>query len=95
MERRFYDENLKKMFDKINEIHNQQIEMNESQKRVELALFGDTEIKHIGLICQTQKNKEDLDDLKSFKKLLIGIASFISVILTLATNFIMNLLKGG
>ena len=85
-DRRNDDERIRAMFDKVNEIH-------ESQKRVELALFGDTDINHIGIVNETKQHKKDIQDLKSFKRLIITLVSSLSIIISLLTNIFASFFK--
>ena len=95
--RRADDERIIKMLEDMNEIKGIQTKICKCQERIEMALFGDNELNHKGLICQTQDNKDEIKNLNNFKQNIKVAATAISVVFsilfTVITNFVMQFFK--
>jgi hypothetical protein len=92
--RRLENERLNKMQEDIEIIKNTQGAMCKSQERIEIALFGDKELNHVGLIDESKYNKKSIQDLNNFKAGIKIAAGVIAFIVALLTNVLLSLTGG-
>lgn len=91
MNRRVGDERLNKMERNIEEIK-------KSSKRIEMAIFGDDELEHRGLICQTKINTDSIKEINekysNGKSFILGCAFILGIVGALIKDYLLSFFRG-